>query len=43
MSDKTQQNKELLLEFMKYMYKDLWQRAKPRISKKINDFLDQKT
>ena len=43
MIDKTQQNKELLLDFMKYMYKDHWKRAEPRISKKINDFLDQKT
>ena len=28
MSDKTQQNKELLLEFMKYMYKDNWEKPK---------------
>ncbi len=39
------QNKELLLDFMKFMYKDKFHKADKalKLSKNINDFLYQKT
>lgn len=32
----------LLLDFMKFMYKDKWDKVKFKISKKIDDFMEKK-